>query len=79
MSEFRPAHEAEAEIDDVWLHCARARGGIGIAARVVNSQLFLALRAAYLYGPAADQNLRSSLRRFPMVRGSRDIRALFRP
>ena len=35
MSGFRLAPEAEAELDDIWLHIARDSGNIDIATRVV--------------------------------------------
>jgi len=33
MSEFRLTPEAEAELDDIWLHIAREGGSIDVAIR----------------------------------------------
>ena len=35
MSEFRLSPEAETELDDIWLHIARASGSIDTATNVV--------------------------------------------
>jgi plasmid stabilization system protein ParE len=35
MSEFRLSPEAEAKLDDIWLHIARESGSMHIATRVV--------------------------------------------
>lgn len=35
MSEFRLSPEAEAELDDIWIHIARESGSTDIATRVV--------------------------------------------
>lgn len=37
MSEFRLAPEAEAELDEVWLHIARDSGSIEAATRVIEA------------------------------------------
>ncbi len=37
MSEFRLAPEAEAELDDIWLHIARESGNADIATRIVEN------------------------------------------
>jgi len=37
MSEFRLSPEAEAELDGIWLHIARASGSAETATRVVES------------------------------------------
>ena len=36
MSEFRLSPEAEAELDEIWLHIARSSDNIEIATRVVD-------------------------------------------
>jgi plasmid stabilization system protein ParE len=35
MSEFRLSPQAEAELDDIWIHIARESGSTEIATRVV--------------------------------------------
>jgi plasmid stabilization system protein ParE len=66
MSEFRLAPEAEAELDDIWLHVARESGSIDIATRVVENiaqRFWLLARYPYL-GRARDEDLRPGLRSF---------------
>jgi len=68
MSEFRLAPEAEAELDDIWLHIARESGSIDIATRVVEKiteHFWLLARYPYL-GRARDEDLRPGLRTFPV-------------
>jgi plasmid stabilization system protein ParE len=51
MSEFRLSPEAEAELDDIWLHIARESGSIDIATRVVENitqDFWLLARYPYL-------------------------------
>lgn len=67
MSEFRLAPEAEAELDDIWLHIARESGSIDIATRAVENiteRFWLLARYPYL-GRARDEDLRPGLRSFP--------------
>jgi plasmid stabilization system protein ParE len=67
MSEFRLAPEAEAELDDIWLHIARESGAIDIATRVVEKiteHFWLLARYPYL-GRARDEDLHPGLRSFP--------------
>ena len=66
MSEFRLAPDAEAELDDIWLHIAR--GNVDIATRVVEKiteHFWLLARYPYL-GRARDEDLRPGLRSFPV-------------
>ncbi len=68
MSEFRLAPEAEAELDDIWLHIARESGSIDIATRVVEKiadHFWLLARYPYL-GRARAEDLRPGLRSFPV-------------
>lgn len=68
MSGFRLAPEAEAELDDIWLHIARDSGNIDIATRVVEDitgHFWLLARYPYL-GRARDEDLRPGLRSFPV-------------
>jgi plasmid stabilization system protein ParE len=37
MSNFRVSPEAEAQLEDIWLHIARESGSMEIATRVVES------------------------------------------
>ncbi len=51
MSEFRLSLEAEAELDGIWIHMARASGSIDIATRVVesvNERFWLLARYPYI-------------------------------
>ncbi len=67
MSEFRLAPEAEAELDGIWLHIARASGSVDIATSVVEritERFWLLARYPYL-GRAQDEDLRPGLRSFP--------------
>jgi plasmid stabilization system protein ParE len=51
MSEFRLAPEAEAELDDIWLHIARESGNLDIATRVIEKiteHFWLLARYPYL-------------------------------
>jgi toxin ParE1/3/4 len=67
MSEFRLSREAEAELDDIWLHIARESGSIDIATRIVESiseRFWLLAKYPYL-GRARDEDLRPGLRTFP--------------
>jgi toxin ParE1/3/4 len=66
MSEFRLSPEAEAELDDIWLHIARESGSIDIATRVVENitqDFWLLARYPYL-GRSRDEDLRPGLRSF---------------
>jgi toxin ParE1/3/4 len=66
MSEFRLAPEAEAELDDIWLHIARESDSIDIATRVlegITERFWLLARYPYL-GRARDEDLRPGLRSF---------------
>ena len=51
MSEFRLAPEAEAELDDIWLHIAHESGSTDIATGVVDkiTERFWRLLARYPY------------------------------
>ena len=65
MSEFRLAPEAEAELDDIWLHIAR-NSSIETATRVVEKiteRFWLLAQYPYL-GRARDEDLRAGLRSF---------------
>jgi plasmid stabilization system protein ParE len=67
VSEFRLAPEAEAELDDIWLHSARESGSIDIATRVlegITERLWLLEKYPYP-GRARDEDLRPGLRSFP--------------
>jgi plasmid stabilization system protein ParE len=67
VSEFCLSPEAEAELDDIWLHLARESGSIDLASRVVESiteRCWLLARYPYL-GRARDKDLRPGLRSFP--------------
>lgn len=51
MSEFRLAPEAEAELDDIWLHIARQTGSVNVASRIVEhitEHFWLLARHPYL-------------------------------
>lgn len=68
MSEVRLAPEAEAELDDIWLHIARESGDLDTATRVVEhitEHFWLLARYPYL-GRARDDDLRPGLRSFPV-------------
>jgi len=65
MSEFHLAPEAEAELDAIWLHIARASGSVDLATRVVEDiteRFWLLARYPYL-GRGRDEDLRLGLRR----------------
>jgi plasmid stabilization system protein ParE len=64
MSEFRLAPEAEAELDDIWLHIARGSGNIDIATRVVENiaEHFWLLAKHPFLGRARDEDWRPGLR-----------------
>jgi toxin ParE1/3/4 len=66
MSQFRLSPEAEAELDDIWLHIARESGSIDTASRFIESltERFWLL-AKYPYIGRARDDLRSGLRSFP--------------
>ena len=67
MSEFRLAPEAEAELDDIWLHIARESGSPDIATRVleaITGRFWLLARYPFM-GRRRDDDLRSGLRSFP--------------
>ena len=67
MSEFRLSPQAEAELDDIWLHIARETGSIEIATRAVENiaeRFWLLARYPFL-GRARDEDLRRGLRSFP--------------
>ena len=60
MSEFRLAPEAEAEVDEIWLHIARESGSVDIATGVVENiteRFWLLARYPFL-GRARDEDLR---------------------
>lgn len=60
MSEFRLAPEAEAELDEIWLHIARESGSIEIATRIlerITEHFWLLAQYPYL-GRARDEDLR---------------------
>ena len=64
MSEFRLAPEAEAELDDIWLHIARESGSLDIATRVVEAstgRFWLLARYPFM-GRRRDEDLRPGLR-----------------
>jgi plasmid stabilization system protein ParE len=68
MSEFRLAPEAEADLDDIWLHIARGIGNFDIATRVVEQiteHFWVLARYPYL-GRSRDEDLRPGLRGFPV-------------
>jgi plasmid stabilization system protein ParE len=68
MSEFRLAPEAEAELDNIWLHIARESGNMDIATGVVENiteHFWLLARYPYL-GRAHDEDLRPGLRCLPV-------------
>lgn len=66
MSEYRLAPEAEAELDNIWMHIARESGSIDLATRIVEGiteRFGLLARHPYL-GRARDEDLRPGLRTF---------------
>jgi toxin ParE1/3/4 len=66
MSEFRLSPEAEAELDDIWIHIARESGSIDIATRLLESiteRFWLLAQFPYL-GRRRDDDLRPGLRSF---------------
>lgn len=66
MSQFRLAPEAEAELDDIWLHVARQSGNIDIATRLVEKIMeHCGVLARYPYLGRARDDLRPGLRSFP--------------
>ena len=67
MSEFRLAPEAEAELDNIWIHIARESGSIDIATGVVEaiSERFWLLARYPFLGRARDEDLLPGLRSFP--------------
>jgi toxin ParE1/3/4 len=66
MSEFRLSPEAEAELDDIWIHIARESGSTDIATRVVESitERFWSLARYPYMGRRRDGDLRPGLRSF---------------
>ena len=64
MIEFRLAPEAEAELDDIWLHIAREGGNIDLANSVIEDiteRCWLLARYPYL-GRSRGEDLRPGLR-----------------
>ena len=67
MSVFRLSPEAEAELDDIWLHIARESGSVDVASRVVDTitdRFWLLAQYPYI-GRSRDEDLRPGLRTFP--------------
>jgi len=66
MSEFRLSPEAEAELDGIWLHVARASGSADTATLVVENitERFWLLAQYPHMGRRRDEDLRSGLRSF---------------
>lgn len=64
MSEFRLSPEAEAELDDIWIHIAHDSGSVDTATRVVESitERFWLLARYPLLGRRRDEDLRPGLR-----------------
>lgn len=66
MSEFRLAPDAEAELDDIWVHIARESGSIDIATCVVENITERLWLARYpIWGRARDEDFRLGLRSLP--------------
>jgi toxin ParE1/3/4 len=66
MSEFRLSPEAEADLDDIWIHIARESGSVDTATRVVESitERFWLLAQNPFMGRQRDHDLRPGLRSF---------------
>ena len=68
MSEFRLSLEAEAELDEIWIHIAVESGSTEIATRVVDNitERFWLLARSPFIGRRRDEDLRPGPRSFPV-------------
>ncbi len=64
----RRAPEADTELDDIWLYIAKKSGSVDIADRLIESitQRFYLLARNPFVGRTRDEDLRPSLRSFPV-------------